>query len=119
MLKIKKKNHAFIETSSSSKGEGLTEIGIRTPNHLYGLCLDKKTHVLVDGVGSMYDLRKDPYQEMDLFSSYSHREVNRNLRDTLITWHKQTKWLKSSADGPDRSKYFDDSGFSLTGWTGP
>ena len=114
-----KKNHAFIETSSSSKGEGLTEIGIRTPNYLYGLCLDKKTHVLVDGVGSMYDLRNDPYQEMDLFSSYFHREVNRNLRDTLITWHKQTKWLKSSDDGPNRSKYFNDSGFSLTGWTGP
>ncbi|MEE3234469.1 MAG: sulfatase-like hydrolase/transferase [Candidatus Latescibacterota bacterium] len=113
-IKSLKKNHAFIETSSSSTGDHLTEIGVRTPTHVLGLCLDKEKHEIVERTGSMYDLRFDPYQQHDLFSLESQIELKSQLLNILKTWHKETKWLKSSDSGTDRTKFFDHSGFSLT-----
>ena len=39
---------SFVETSNSNAGKNLTEIGIRTPFHLYGMCLDVQSHELVN-----------------------------------------------------------------------
>ena len=108
-----RRNLAFIETSSSSRGNHLTEIGIRTSSHILSLCLDKENHDLVEGTDSLYDLKNDPYEQRDLFNLKTHQDLKRQLRNTLTSWHNETPWLEVPNDGANRTKYFDSSGFSL------
>lgn len=106
---------SFIETSDSSAGDGLTEIGIRTPSHLYGMCLDAQSHELVDADFCFYDLERDPYEFDNLVGTDRVPDLQRDLKQKLLEWHAQTCWLADPDCGPDRSHLFDENGMPRRG----
>jgi choline-sulfatase len=103
-------NWSFIETSGSSTGKDWTEIGIRTPSHLYGMRLDAVSHELVDRDFCFYDLLQDPYQLNNLVTTDHAPDVQAELKKRLLKWHQQTPWLNTADSQPDRSHLFDENG---------
>jgi choline-sulfatase len=101
---------SFVETSRSSAGQGLTEIGIRTPSHLYGMCLDAQSHALVDADYCFYDLEQDPYEFDNMVGTGRAADLEGELKQRLLDWHEQTDWLTDPDCGPDRSHLFDENG---------
>jgi choline-sulfatase len=101
---------AFVETPASSKGKGLTEIGIRTPSHLYGMCLDAETHALVDGDYCFYDLDRDPCEFDNLIGAGRAADLEVELKQRLLHWHENTPWLNDPECSPNRAHLFDEDG---------
>ncbi|HJP31735.1 MAG TPA: sulfatase-like hydrolase/transferase [Candidatus Latescibacteria bacterium] len=101
---------SFVETSDSGAGQNLTEIGIRTPTHLYGMCLDGQSHRLVDADYCFYDLERDPYELDNLAGTDRAPDLEGQLRQLLLNWHGQTGWLTDPDCGPDRTHRFDEDG---------
>ncbi len=112
------RNWSFIETSGSSSGKGLTEIGIRTPSHLYGMCLDADSHRLVDADFCFYDLENDPYESDNIVGTGRAPDIEAELKKRLLHWHEHTPWLDDPDCGPDRRHLFDKNGMPLTGHSG-
>jgi arylsulfatase A-like enzyme len=106
---------SFIETPESSGGDDLTEIGIRTPSHLYGMCLDAQNHELVDTDFCFYDLVCDPYEFDNLVGTNRAPGLESELKQRLLEWHEQTGWLADPDCGPDRSHLFDEDGMPRSG----
>ena len=105
---------AFVETPISSAGAGLTEIGVRTPSHLYGMCLDAETRAVADADYCCYDLQRDPYQFANLIGSGRAGDSEEDLKQKLLHWHEQTPWLATPDCGPERSHLFDENGMLRT-----
>ena len=104
---------SFVETSGSSAGEGLSEIGIRTPSHLYGMCLDATSHELLDEF-CFYDLERDPYQLDNIVGRGRTPDLEDELKQRLLDWNEQTSWLADPDCGPDRTHLFDADGMPRT-----
>ncbi|MEE2873344.1 MAG: sulfatase-like hydrolase/transferase [Candidatus Latescibacterota bacterium] len=79
------KNGAFIETSQGA-------IGLRTPDHLYGMQLEKDLRTISDDGKCLYDLNADPYELHNLMGS-ADSGLESELRQRLQTWNAQTPWL--------------------------
>ena len=109
------RNWSFIETSGSSSAKGLTEIGTRTPSHLYGMCLDADSHRLVDAVVCFYDLENDPYEFDNIVGTGRAPDIEAELKKRLLHWHEHTPWLDDPDCGPDRRHLFDKNGMPLAG----
>ena len=105
---------SFVETSYSSAGEGLTEIGIRTPSHLYGMCLDAQSHELVDADYCFYDLEQDPYELDNIVGCGRTPDLEGELKQRLLDWNEQIEWLADPDCGPDRTHLFDADGMPRT-----
>ena len=112
-METRENNQVFIETSSSSKGDQFSELGIRTSDQIFSLCLNRESHELVDGFHSLYNLIDDPYQENDLCKTGCETKLVEQMRDTLESWHKETPWLKAPKGGTNRTNRFDSSGFYM------
>lgn len=110
------RNWSFIETPGSSAGNGMTEIGIRTPSHLYGMCLDAQSHELVDADFCCYDLDLDPYEFDNMVGSGRAADIESALKQRLLHWHEHTPWLTDPDCGPDRSHLFDENGMPRGGY---
>ena len=109
------RNWAFIETSSNMTGGNHTEIGIRTPSHLYGMLLEEQNHKLADADYCFYNLDSDPYQFNTLIGSKSASMLKSELKTRLLYWHEHTEWLKDPDCGPDRTHLFDENGMPRKG----
>ena len=101
---------SFVETSSSNAGENLTEIGIRTPLHLYGMCLDAQSHELVNPDYCFFDLQKDPYELNNIVGCGRASDIEGELKRRLLAWDEQTLWHADPDAGPDRTHLFDANG---------
>ncbi|NKB69112.1 MAG: sulfatase-like hydrolase/transferase [Candidatus Latescibacteria bacterium] len=110
-----KRNWACIETSSSSTGKGHTEIGLRTPRHLYGMRLETGSGQLVDADFCFYDLASDPYQFSNQMGAANSADTQARLKQSLLAWHQHTPWLEHPDSGPDRSHLFDPNGLPRPG----
>lgn len=105
------RNWSFVETSGSSVSLDLTEIGIRTPSHLYGMGLDAETHALVEPDLCLFDLDADPFELDNLVSSDRAPEIEGELKQQLLEWNDRTPWLTAPDCSPDRTHLFDADGF--------
>ena len=85
------KNGAFIETSQGA-------IGLRTPDHLYGMQLEKDLRTISDDGKCLYDLNADPYELHNLMGS-ADSGLESELRQRLQTWNAQTPWLGDQTAG--------------------
>ena len=112
--KALERHWSFVETSNSSAGEGLTEIGIRTPSHLYGMCLDAQSHELVDADYCFYDLEQDPYELDNIVGCGRTPDLEGELKQRLLDWNEQIEWLADPDCGPDRTHLFDADGMPRT-----
>ena len=101
---------SFVETSDSNAGESLTEIGIRTPSHLYGMCLDAQSHELVDADYCFFDLEQDPYELDNIVGCGRTSGLEGELKRRLLDWNEQTVWHADPDAGPDRTHLFDANG---------
>ncbi len=79
-------DRAFIECSS-----GL--IGVRTPDHLYGMRVDRETRAITDERYQFFDLRSDPYELRNLAGMPEQADVAEELRASLAAWHASTPWM--------------------------
>ncbi len=109
---------SFVETSGSSVSRDLTEIGIRTPSHLYGIGLDAQSHELVEPDLCFHDLDADPYEFDNVVASGHAPEVEGELKRRLLDWNEQTPWLTDPDGGPDRTHLFDGDGMPLQKYGG-
>ena len=103
-------NWSFIETSSSSGGQYLTEIGIRTPSHIWGMCLDFADKKLVDKNFCFYDLENDPFELDNIVQTGKNSNVESILKERLLLWNEKTPWLEGHRCNPDRGHLFDENG---------
>lgn len=103
-------NWSYIETSSSSGGQDLTEIGIRTPSHLLGMCLDFADKKLVDQNFCFYDLENDPFELDNIVQTGKSTNVESSLKERLLLWNENTPWLEDPSCDPDRGHLFDENG---------
>ncbi len=79
-------NWGFIETS-----EG--EIGIRTPDHLFGRRILGKEGNEVKEARAFYDLRNDPYEMDNLAGTGRQAKREAELDDLLTRWDESTPWM--------------------------
>lgn len=93
------KNVAFIECNNY-------KMGIRTPKYTYGIQVDPNTMDVKDDALQFHDLVNDPYQQNDLSENRPDalNATAEALRDRVITWHKETPWLKNPCRYYDLSK---------------
>jgi arylsulfatase A-like enzyme len=78
-------NGAFIETSTGA-------IGLRTPDHLYGVQLEEDLRTISDDGKCLYDLNADPYEQQNLAGS-TDQSLEVELARQLQEWNAQTPWL--------------------------
>ena len=103
-------NWSFIETSGSSCGQHLTEIGIRTPSHIFGICLDSADKKIVDQNFCFYDIENDPFELDNIVQTGKNSKVESSLKELLLLWNEKTPWLKEPSCDPDRGHLFDENG---------
>ena len=103
-------NWSYVETSSSSGGQYLTEIGIRTPSHILGMCLDFADKKLVDQNFCFYDLENDPFELDNIVQTGRSSNVESSLKERLLLWNEKTPWLEDPRCDPDRGHLFDENG---------
>ena len=79
------KNGAFIETSQGA-------IGLRTPDHLYGMQLEKDLRTISNSGKCLYDLAADPYEQRNLAGD-ANPGLEADFAQQLEQWDAQTPWL--------------------------
>jgi choline-sulfatase len=77
---------AFIET----RGDG---IGIRTPDHLYGIPWAGETPELAEDPHRFYDIASDPYELENLAETGAQADLAADLDARLRRWHRETPWM--------------------------
>jgi arylsulfatase A-like enzyme len=78
-------NGAFIETSTGA-------IGLRTPDHLYGMQLEKDLRTISNDGKCLYDLAADPYEQRNLAGG-TDTGLEADFAQQLEQWNAQTPWL--------------------------
>ena len=76
----------FIETHTG-------DIGIRTPQYLFGLSLEDDLQTPEVGQACFYSLEPDPYQLENLSSLVDYSGLEGDLKDQLFEWHYKTPFL--------------------------
>ncbi len=84
----------FIETPA--------QIGLRTPQYLYGMGFDYQNRRPDGGNVCMFDLDRDPFEFENLAGHPEHAAVEAELRRQLLAWDAATPWLSQSQD-PERA----------------
>ncbi len=79
------KNGAFIETSQGA-------VGLRTPDHLYGMQLEKDLRTIRNSGKCLYDLAADPYEQRNLAGD-ANPGLEADFAQQLEQWNAQTPWL--------------------------
>ena len=79
------KNGAFIETSQGA-------VGLRTPDHLYGMQLEKDLRTISNSGKCLYDLAADPYEQRNLAGD-ANPGLEADFAQQLEQWNAQTPWL--------------------------
>ena len=87
-----RRNMAFIETGPM--------IGVRTVSHLYGMKYDEETHRPIQDDIWFYDLVDDPLEQNNLAGTGRQSETERTLRNALLEWDQNTRWLKAPKHVP-------------------
>lgn len=84
------KNHAFIECTNYN-------MGIRTPDFLYGIQVDPATLEVTNDALHFYDCGQDAYQQQNLAMDPPEelKETAHELRDQVLDWHRTTPWLEN------------------------
>ncbi len=82
-------NWGFIETSGG-------EIGIRTPDHLFGRRIFGKEGIDEGEASSFYDLRNDPYEMNNLAGTGQQAKREAELDDLLTGWDESTPWMEKT-----------------------
>ncbi len=78
--------HGFVETY-------LGQIGVRTPQYLFGLSLQDDLQTLDTSQKCLYDLEQDPYQLENLSGELAYYAIEEQLNHHLIKWHHETPRL--------------------------
>ena len=84
-------NAAFIETTTA-------QVGIRTLTHLYGVEKARegmRTTTVTNDRFMCFDMTKDPLQTENLASSSDADPTVKSLRERVLKWDKETKWLSA------------------------
>ncbi len=82
-------NAAFIETTTA-------QVGMRTLTHLYGVkkaMESDRTTTVIDDRFMFFDLVRDPLQTNNLAASSDSDPTASSLRERLLEWDRETKWL--------------------------
>jgi len=85
-------NYAIIEAGPFPTE---THIGIRTPEHLYGVGLEKNLRDPKMEDQIFFNLIEDPYQIQNMINTETEEDLLNNLRTSLLNWNEETPWMQS------------------------
>lgn len=97
------RDYSFVEAAGYqgvSYAMPYSMMGIRTPSHKYGIEVEEDDRTVRDDRAVFHDLSSDPYELHNLAARDGPTEVARQLRDTLLEWHRSTPWLDVTDELP-------------------
>ena len=97
------RDYSFVEAAGYqgvSYAMPYSMMGIRTPSHKYGIEVEEDDRTVRDDRAVFHDLSSDPYELDNLAARDGQTEVARQLRDTLLEWHRSTPWLDVTDELP-------------------